>query len=209
MWARGVVRASLPASGVASRPTGVSVNERILRLNPRNPRRARTPVGCRRDAYTPPWVAGKARAVDKPSSTGCAPHCLGETPATRKREAGAKGVRPLLPPTPPTARRDIASRPGCVQGHKGCHASALPRPPTAGDLRRRACAPLNGQLPACDPGVPRCDPGVPRCDPGVPRCDPAVPRCDPAVPRREPAVSRREPAVSRCDPTVSRCTTDQ
>jgi hypothetical protein len=43
----GVVRASAPASGVASRPTGVSVNEPILRLSARNLRRARTPGGCR------------------------------------------------------------------------------------------------------------------------------------------------------------------
>src|SRR4051794_20806229 len=43
LYGGGVVRASSPAAGVASRPTGVSVNECIPRLNPGNPRRARTP----------------------------------------------------------------------------------------------------------------------------------------------------------------------
>src|SRR4051794_13443236 len=53
-----VVRASSPASVVASRPTGVSVKSRILRLNPRNHRRARRPAD-----------AGETPALRQPSAT--------------------------------------------------------------------------------------------------------------------------------------------
>src|SRR3954452_915170 len=57
-----VVRASPPASVVASRPTGVSVNLRVLRLNPKTPRRGETPSGCRRDARTTPTICYSPRS---------------------------------------------------------------------------------------------------------------------------------------------------